>query len=190
MDTRVCSEGQWPRLDMGLAVARTVRPRRPTRRPLVARRGLNSHRMAQGSGRGRDSKETADANRWKGAAQSQEQALFRRRRQCAKADVVCGEPSHSSQAAGTGKQRRKGQRRRGKLRLSRDLYDPAPAPPRDRARQFPRHQSGWAVFCIDVLFSGETEFTKFVREKIATARARHISRRRWIPMPAGIITLT
>ena len=34
-DTRVCGEGQWPRLGMGLAVAR---PRRSARRPLVARR--------------------------------------------------------------------------------------------------------------------------------------------------------
>ena len=48
----------------------------------------------------------------------------------------------------TGEQRRKGQRRRGKLRPGRDLHDPAPARPPDRARQFPRHQSGWPMFFL------------------------------------------
>ena len=45
--------------------------------------------------------------------------------------------------ARTSYQRRKGQRRRGKLRLGRDLREDRPAHPRDCARQFPRHQSGW-----------------------------------------------
>ena len=58
----------------------------------------------------------------------------------------CGETSHSSQATRTAEQRREGQRRRGKLRLGRDLHDAGPARPRDRARQFPRHQSGWPMF--------------------------------------------
>ena len=58
----------------------------------------------------------------------------------------CGETSHSSQAARTGEQGRKSQRRRGKLRLGRDLHDPGPARPRDRARQIPRHQSGRHIF--------------------------------------------
>ena len=41
-------------------------------------------------------------------------------------------------------------------------------------------------FCITVFFfKRETEFTKFVHEQVATARARHISRRRRIPMPAS-----
>ena len=35
-------------------------------------------------------------------------------------------------------------------------------------------------------FSRETEFTKFVSEEIATARSRHASRRRRIPMPASL----
>ena len=37
--------------DMWLAVARIGRLRRSARRPLVARRSLSSHRVAQGSGR-------------------------------------------------------------------------------------------------------------------------------------------
>ena len=41
------------------------------------------------------------------------------------------------------------------------------------------------VFCIDVLFFKETEFTKFVSEQIATGRARDTSRLRRIPMPAA-----
>ena len=36
-----------------------------------------------------------------------------------------------------------------------------PAPLRDRERLFPPSQSGWPMFCIDVLFSRETELTKF-----------------------------
>ena len=35
-------------------------------------------------------------------------------------------------------------------------------------------------------FSRETEFTKFVNEEIATARSRHTSRRRRIPMPSSL----
>ena len=50
----------------------------------------------------------------------------------------CGDTSQSSQAARTGEERRKGRRRRGKFRPGRDLHDPGPARPRDRARQFPR----------------------------------------------------
>ena len=38
-------------------VARTIRPRRPTRRPLVARRSFSTHRIAQGSGCARNSEE-------------------------------------------------------------------------------------------------------------------------------------
>ena len=37
-------------------------------------------------------------------------------------------------------------------------------------------------YCLP--FSWETEFTKFISEEIATARSRHNSRRRRIPMPA------
>ena len=44
---------------------------------------------------------------------------------------------------------------------------------------------GQCFFCIAVLFSREIEFTKFVSEEIATARSRHTSRRRRIPMPAS-----
>ena len=35
-------------------------------------------------------------------------------------------------------------------------------------------------------FSRETEFTHFVSEEVATARARHTSRRRRIPMPTSL----
>ena len=66
--------------------------------------------------------------------------------------------------ARTGDQRRKGQRRRGKLGMRRDLREDRPARPRDH---FPRHQSGWRMFfALGVLFF-------------------HIVRRRRIPMPAS-----
>ena len=107
---RFCSEGHWPRLDMGFAVARSVWPRHSARRPLVARRGHSSHRMAQGSGRARDSKKTADDTRWKGNAQGQEQAPFRRRRQFPEGDSCSSETGLSSETARTGDEMRKGQR--------------------------------------------------------------------------------
>ena len=84
----------------------------------------------------------------------------------------CGGTSHSSQATRIRKHRRKGKRSRGKLRTSRDLHD-GPVRPRDRAWQFPRHQSGWPMFfALMSSFSSGTKFTKFVSEKIATVRAR------------------
>ena len=56
----------------------------------------------------------------------------------------------------------------GKLRLGRDLREDRPAHPRDHARCFPRHQSGWPTFLhYCPLFSRETEFTNFVSEEIA-----------------------
>ena len=60
---------------------------------------------------------------------------------------------HASQAARTGKQRRKGQGRRVKLRLGRDLHDAAPGRPRDTCTAVPA-TSKWVatVLCIDVLF--------------------------------------
>ena len=71
---RVCSEGQWPRPGVGLAAARTGRPRRHTRRPLVTRQILSRHRMAQGGSCARDRKWTADGTHWKGEAQGQRRA--------------------------------------------------------------------------------------------------------------------
>ena len=88
--------------------------------------------------------------------------------------------THVDQAVAEG---REGQRWRGKLR---HLHDAGPARPRDRARQFPRHQSEWPLFfALMSTVSRETEFTKFVSEEIATVRSRHSSRRRRIPMPAS-----
>ena len=73
-----------------------------------------------------------------------------------------------------------------KLRLGRDLHDAGRARLRDRARQFPRHQSGWPVFfAVMSSFSRETYFTKFVSDEIATTRSRRTSRRRPVPMPAS-----
>ena len=46
-DFRVRSEGAWPRLGLDVAPAESLRPRRPTRRPLVARRSLSIHRLAR-----------------------------------------------------------------------------------------------------------------------------------------------
>ena len=154
----------------------TVRPRRSTLdRPVVARRSVSCHHLAQGSGRARDGKEAADDAHWKGNAQL-----------IAKADSCCGETCPSSQTAKTGELRRNGQRRRGKLRLGRDLHDAGPARLHDGARRFPPNQSGWPVFfALISSFSKETAFTKFVSEEIATARSRHNSRRRRLPMPAS-----
>ena len=71
-DFRGRSEGAWPRLGLDVAPAESLRPRRPTRRPLVARRSLSIHRLARGSSRVRVNKETTDDTRWKGNAQGQE----------------------------------------------------------------------------------------------------------------------
>ena len=46
-NTRVRSEGHWPRAGRKFALARTVQPRRPTKRSLVARRSLSYRRPAQ-----------------------------------------------------------------------------------------------------------------------------------------------
>ena len=87
---------------------------------------------AQGSSRTGVSEETADDTRWKGNAQGQERAPFRqRRRRFAKADSCRRETGPSSETARTGDQRRRGQRRRSKLRLGRDLRQDRPAHLRD-----------------------------------------------------------
>ena len=174
-----------------LAVARTVRPRRSTRRPLVARRGLSSHRMAQGSGRARDSKGTTDDTHWKGDAQGEVRAPFRRRRQFAKKKRethASGVTSHSmSRSKGQGNKGAEAKESAGQTEIwVRDLHDAGPARLRDRARQFPPNQGVWPEFFALILFlSRETESTKFASEEIATARSRHTSRRRRIPMPAS-----
>ena len=81
------AKGQWPR------------PGVVTRRSLSSRQGSRIGVI----------KETADETRWKGNAQGQERAPFRRRRQFAKADSCCSETGPSSETARTGDQRRKGQ---------------------------------------------------------------------------------
>ena len=134
------------RSGVGLAAALTVRPRRPTRRPLVTRRSFSSCRLAQGRSRTGVSKETAGDTHWQGNAQSQERAPLRRRRQFAEANSRRGEADPPSGTARTGRQGCKGQRRRGKLRPGRDLRDTGPARLRDRAQCFPRHQNGWPIF--------------------------------------------
>ena len=63
LDTRICSEGQWPRPGVGLAAA-------------LIRRSLSSYHLTQGSSRIGVSKETADDTRWRGNAQGQERAPF------------------------------------------------------------------------------------------------------------------
>ena len=92
-----------------------------------------------------------------------------------------GETCPSRRTAGTGRQGRRSQRRRGKLRPGRDVDDAGPGQLRDRARRLPPIQSGWPISS----FSSESDFTKFVSEEIATARARYTSRRRQNPMPAS-----
>ena len=141
----------WGWRDFGLFV--------PGARP-VTRRGLTNHRSARGSGRARGSKDPTQVAQRPADTQGQQPAPWRRRRrQLAKEISRCGETGHSSQA----------QRRRGKLRLGRDLLEVRPARPHD---------------CVP-LFSRETEFTKFVGREIATARSRHASRWRRIPMAAS-----
>ena len=149
----------WP----GVRPGRTVRPRRLTRRPFAARQSLSCRRLAQGS--------------------QEREALRRRpRRPLAEADSCRCETFRSSRTAGTAKQGRKRQR----LRPGRDLHDAEPAQLPGRARRFPPNQSGWPMFFAWISsFSREIEFTKCISEKIATARARHTSRRRQIPMLAS-----
>ena len=84
-DASVCSKGQW-----------TVRPRR-------ARRSL-SHRMAQGSGCARDSKE----NTWSWPLLGLSQPGPR-------PDVPAMRQSHSSQATRTGEQKAQGPKKAGQL---------------------------------------------------------------------------
>ena len=113
-------------------------------------------------------------------------APLRRRRQLAKADSRRGKVDPSGEKARTGRQGREGQRRRGSLRPGPDLHDAGPARLRDRSHCFPRHQNGWPMFlALMSSFSSETEFTNFVNEEIDTARSRHNSRRRRIPVPAS-----
>ena len=178
--TRVRSAGHWTRSGRKFAPARTVLPRRSAKRPLVVRRRFSCRRLAQGSGR------SEDGAHWMANVPRQERESLRQppRRQLAKAGSCRGETCLSSRTAGTRRQGCKGQRRRGKLRQRRDFRDVGPARPRDRARRFLPFQSGRPMFFPLIhSFSRETEFTKFVSEENATARSRHASRRRRIPMP-------
>ena len=103
-------------------------------------------------------------------------------------DCVSGsEASPSSSAAGAGEQGRKRKRRRGKLRPGRDLDHEYPGRFGDCERRFPPSQSEWPMFFpLVASCSGETEFTQFVGEAIATVRARHNARRRRIPSPVSL----
>ena len=114
-DTRVRSAGQWPRFGQRVALAGSLRPLRPTRRPLVARRSLSCHRLAQGSGRARGGKEAVDGAHWKGDANGQEREPFRRRRQLAEADPRRSEANPSSPAVGAGRARAQRRKTAGRV---------------------------------------------------------------------------
>ena len=85
MDTRVCSEGQWPRLDMGLAVCSHCPTPTPDQTshwsPDEASTVIAWHREAAAV---ETAKKQLMPTVGKAPPKSQEQALFRRRRQCAK----------------------------------------------------------------------------------------------------------
>ena len=129
-------------LALVVAAGRTVRPRRPNRHPLVTLRSFSSCRLTLES----SCKETVDGTHWQGNAQSQERAPLRRRRHFAVADSRRGKADPSGETARTWRQGREGQRRRGKLRLSRNLHVAGPARYRGRAHCFPRDQNGWPLF--------------------------------------------
>ena len=68
----------------------------------------------------------------------------------------CDESSHLKQATRTGEQRRKRQRRRGKLSWPSLLRDAGQTRLRERAQCFPRHQNGWPMFfALPSSFSGK-----------------------------------
>ena len=145
-DTRVCSEGQWPRLDMGLAVARIGRPQRSARRPSVACRGLSSHRMNREAAALETAKRQLMIPIGNATPKVKSEYLSDDDDSLQKQIRTAVQQAIQVNEARSGKQWRKGQRRRRKMRLGRDLHDASPARPRDRARQFPRHQSGWPMF--------------------------------------------
>ena len=61
-----------------------------------------------------------------------------------------------------------------------------PRSARSLEEEFGATSSWWPMFfALMSSCSIEIEFTKFVSEEIATARSRHASRRRRVPMPAG-----
>ena len=153
-------------------------PRRLTRRPLDTRRTVTSQRLGPGSRHAPSRSESTLETYCRGDERAPCQ-----RRHSAKADPCCVEGDPSSQTAGSERQERWGQRRRGKPRPGRDLRTTGPACPRDRGRRFPPNQSGWPMFfALMSSFSRETEFTTSASEEIATARSRHASKRRQIPM--------
>ena len=95
----------------------------------------------------------------------QGRAPCRQRRQSAEADL----PNQTVASQG---RKRKGQGRWGKLRPGRDTCNTGPACSCDRGRHLPLHQSGgWPMF--------------FALLSSLTARSRHTSKRRRIPMPAS-----
>ena len=158
-----------------MANVRTLRRRRLTRRPMDTRRTVTSQRL----GRGKPPRRSQVSTNVRGRAPC-------RRRHYAKGEPCCGEGDPSSQTAGSESQERSGQIRRGKPRPGRDLSITGPVRSLDRGRRLPPKQSGWPMFFALVsCFSGETMFTKFVGEEIATACYRHTSKRRRIQMPAS-----
>ena len=166
------NDSRWD--DMEFAQVRTLRPRRLTRRPFDTGRSLTGHRLGRGERHARSCKESAlDIH-------CRDYGLQKQSRPAVKLTLQVKQEAQRS------KQERKGKRRRGKLRPGRDFRNAGPARSRDRGRRFPRHHSGWPTFfALMSSFTGETEFTKFVSEEIATALSRHNSRRRRIPMPAS-----
>ena len=158
----------------GFALGRTVRPRRLTRRLFVACRSLSCRRLTQGSGRAGDGEATPTGE---GTPQAKSAKL---------SDDDHDDDLRKQTRAAVKHAVQTEQQGRCKLRAGCDLHDGGPALFRDRARRFPPNQSGWPMcFALVSSFSRETVFTKFGSEETATARARHTSRRRRIPMPTS-----
>ena len=181
-DTRSWSEGHWRKSGVGLSVARTVRSRPDVHwSPAEASAVVAWHREADALESAKKQLMTPIGK----ATPKVKNELPSDDDDNLEMQIRGGKADPSGETAKTGRHGCEGQRRRGKLRPSRDFREADPARHLDRSH--PRHQNGWPMFFFSLLssFSRETEFTKFVCEETATARPRHTSRRRRIPMPAS-----
>ena len=145
-----------------------------TRRPLAARRSFSIHRMAQESGCARGSKEATHGVCLCSGCPSL--ALDQTSLRWDK-PFKSGNKDRGAKAQGP---KKAGQILTGSfMMLARLFLATVHGSSRDTK------VGGPCFFALMSSFSRETEFTKFVSEEIATARSRHASTRRRIPMPAS-----
>ena len=137
-NARGCNERQSPEFYRVLANSRTLRPRRPTKRPYDTRRAVTSQRLGPGSRHARSHDESTLETYCRGDDQRRGRAPRQRRRHSVKAEPCCVEGDTSTQKAGSERKERRGQRRRCKPRQGCDLRATGPACPSDCGRRFSR----------------------------------------------------